>query len=67
MKLEGLSVEMRTGFWWGNLTERDTLRDLVVDGDNIKMNIFYYRLKTQYILIRIMSILYYFLGNMFRL
>jgi hypothetical protein len=30
---------MHTVFWWRNLTERDKLRDLVVDGDNIKMNV----------------------------
>ena len=23
---------MHTGFWWGNLRERDPLKDLVVDG-----------------------------------
>ena len=39
MKLEGLLVEKHTGFWWRNLTERDKLEDLVVEGDNIKMNV----------------------------
>jgi len=24
--------EMHTGFWWGNLRERDNLEDLGVDG-----------------------------------
>ena len=32
--------ELCTGFWWGNLKERDDLGDLGVDGrNNIKMDI----------------------------
>lgn len=29
-------VEMHAGFWWGNLQERDHLRDLVADERIIK-------------------------------
>ena len=28
-----------TGFWWGNLRERDHLEDPSVDGDNIKKDL----------------------------
>jgi len=31
--------EERTGFWWGNLRERDHLEHPGVDGDNIKMEL----------------------------
>ena len=30
---------MHTGFWWGDLSERDHLEDLGVDEDSIKMDI----------------------------
>jgi hypothetical protein len=30
---------VHTGFWWGNLRERDHLEDRDVDGDNIKMDL----------------------------
>ena len=30
---------MCTGFWWGNLRERDYWVDPDVDGDNIKMDL----------------------------
>jgi len=39
MKLEGLSVERPSRFWWGNLMERDMLGDLIVDEDNIKITV----------------------------
>ena len=29
--------EVYTGFWWGDLSERDHLEDLGVDEDSIKM------------------------------
>ena len=32
--------EVRAGFWWGNLRERDHLEDLSVDGRNILKFIF---------------------------
>jgi len=31
--------EVHTGFWWGDLSERDHLEDLGVDEDSIKMDI----------------------------
>jgi len=30
---------MYSGFWWGNLRERDHLKYLGIDGDNIKMDL----------------------------
>jgi hypothetical protein len=30
---------MHTGFWWGNLRERDHLEDPGVDWDHIKMDL----------------------------
>jgi hypothetical protein len=30
---------MRISVWWGYLRERDHLKDLRVDGDNIKMDL----------------------------
>ena len=33
------SGEVYTGFWWGNLRERDHLKDPGVEGDNIKMDL----------------------------
>jgi len=30
---------VHTGFWWGDLSERDHLEDLGVDEDSIKMDI----------------------------
>jgi hypothetical protein len=31
--------EVHTGFWWGDLSERDHLEDLGIDGDSIKMDL----------------------------
>jgi hypothetical protein len=31
--------EAYTGFWWGNLRERDHLEDAGIDEDNIKMDL----------------------------
>jgi hypothetical protein len=31
--------EAYTGFWWGNLKEREPLGDPDVDGDNIKVDL----------------------------
>jgi hypothetical protein len=30
--------KLHTGFWWGDLNERDHLEDLGMDGDSIKMD-----------------------------
>jgi hypothetical protein len=30
---------VHTGFWWGDLRERDHLKILGIDGDNIKMDL----------------------------
>jgi hypothetical protein len=32
--------EVRTGFWWGELKERDNLEEILVDGeDNLKRHL----------------------------
>jgi len=31
--------KVRTGFWWGNLRERDRLEDNNIKVDNIKMDL----------------------------
>lgn len=31
--------EVQTGFWWGNLGEREHLEDLCIDAEDIKMDL----------------------------